>query len=131
MYPSLPGIDDPATIRSIKAECRRRVDKLRFTIGPIGLAAVTAGGLSGVVAYGFRLTGIAAWFAMSVCVGVGIAVGHSAHRRLVLRVLPGVLHQHGRCTNCGYKLDESANRECPECGRAVVAPAPDEGAHET
>lgn len=128
MQSKLPGIDDPTTVRSLERECWRRVDKLRLTIGPIAVSALSAGAFIGLVYCCFHLTGThptrtVAWSTMLVSIGIGFAVGQYAYRRLVLRVLPEVLRSHGRCPNCGYKLDESGTEKCPECGCETHGPS--------
>lgn len=112
----LAGIDDPATIREIKARCSRRAVAPGFVFLSVILCAGGSGVSVVVVNLSFGLRGVYAWIGCMVCIAINVALLAFRYEHRASRYLPEVLRAMGRCTKCGYELGKCAAERCPECG---------------
>ena len=130
---ALHGVDDKAERAAILAACAARLSCARWVdfvggvmvIGPLCAAATV--GMSAFAAGGIGWHGPPAQLVRFITVS-GSSVGLCLLWRWywILRVLPGVLVERGRCAGCGYWLTPPIDT-CPECGsrRVNVTPAAD------
>jgi len=114
LHKELRGIDDPALVASIRRACLWRSD----SIAPALALAIAVGACSGVIIGVLRDTlGWPGWRFGSFFSGASATLAVSMYlRRRAMKLLPEMLRSMGRCTRCGYKLEESGKDKCPECG---------------
>ncbi len=108
------GIDDPALRRSIARACLARVG-----LRPVLVTLVGGGAFLGFAASLLRRLPLPPWaaYAESAIVGAALAyVLYRWERRRVGRLMIETLYALGRCTHCGYKLENAPVGRCPECG---------------
>jgi hypothetical protein len=113
----LHGITDEAVLRQIEKKCAYRSASIRQDLIAISLAVIAIGCSYDVL----RPNGWLAWTVYPCITVVVFSVLVAWRRRKYIPVLPGVLHEMGRCRECGYDLASGACDQCPECGAKRVS----------
>ncbi|RMF77559.1 MAG: hypothetical protein D6744_11205 [Planctomycetota bacterium] len=65
-----------------------------------------------------------------IIVGVGLYLILTLPRDVFVFFRARRRRKRGRCIGCGYSLTGNTSGRCPECGRPIAAPAPDDRAAE-
>jgi Flp pilus assembly protein TadB len=114
--PELWGIDDPQELQRIERAVNARTRSYFRVFLYVGGSGLLAAGIGRFLAPHYPTL---ATLAVIIVFAFGLLVYLAGEFARYLRAKAEVLRSMGRCLNCGYKLEPSKRRSCPECGRSI------------